>query len=159
MPLDRDQEIHLAAAQGFVRLGMYLDADAALDDIDPFCRHLPEVLAVRVQIYEKLERWELIEAVARRLAEFDPGNPEWWASWAQATSQTESLDAARRILVSALDEGLDEAVIHFNLACCECRLGDFWAAREHLRRCFEIDPRWRLKALENPELEAVRGEE
>jgi hypothetical protein len=36
------------AAEGFLEVGMYLDADAALDDIDSYCRHLPEVLAVRV---------------------------------------------------------------------------------------------------------------
>jgi hypothetical protein len=35
---------------------MYLDADVALDDIDPYCRRLPEVLAVRVKIYQALER-------------------------------------------------------------------------------------------------------
>jgi hypothetical protein len=36
--------------QGFVSLGMFLEANAALDDIDPACRHLPEVLAVRLKI-------------------------------------------------------------------------------------------------------------
>ena len=46
MPLSPDEHIHLTAAEGFIQLGMYPDADAALDDIDPFCRHLPEVLAV-----------------------------------------------------------------------------------------------------------------
>jgi hypothetical protein len=51
--------------------------------------------SVRVQIYERLEKWELMEAVARSLVESDPRNPAWWASWAQATSQTKSLDAAR----------------------------------------------------------------
>jgi len=51
MPLSPDENIHLIAAEGFIGLGMYMDADAALDDIDPFCRPLPEVLAVRVQVY------------------------------------------------------------------------------------------------------------
>jgi hypothetical protein len=34
MPLSSDQQIHLHAAQGFIHLGMWLDADAALDAID-----------------------------------------------------------------------------------------------------------------------------
>lgn len=46
MPLSSDQHIHLAAAQGFIQLGMWLDADAALDDIDPYGQDAPEVLSV-----------------------------------------------------------------------------------------------------------------
>ena len=46
MSLSPDEQIHLTAAEGFIGLGMYLDADAALDDIDPLCRHLLEVLAI-----------------------------------------------------------------------------------------------------------------
>jgi hypothetical protein len=57
-------------AEGFLELGMYLDADAALDDIDPMCRHLPEVLAVRVTVYHALERWELMEVVVKSISAF-----------------------------------------------------------------------------------------
>jgi hypothetical protein len=37
---------------------MYLDANAALDDIDPLCRHFQEVLAVRVKLYQALAQWD-----------------------------------------------------------------------------------------------------
>jgi len=67
MPLEPDQQLALTVAQGYVGLGMYLDADAALDDIDPPCRHLPEVFAARVEIYRALEKWELMQAVAKTL--------------------------------------------------------------------------------------------
>ena len=67
MPLEPDQQLALTVAQGYVGLGMYLDADAALDDIDPRCRHLPEVFAARVEIYRALEKWELMQAVAKTL--------------------------------------------------------------------------------------------
>jgi hypothetical protein len=30
---------------------MHLEADEELDPMDPYCRHLPEVLAVRVKVY------------------------------------------------------------------------------------------------------------
>ena len=61
MPLEPEEQQHVTAAQGYVELGMYLDADAELDRIDPDVRHLPEVLAVRVQIYDALEKWELMQ--------------------------------------------------------------------------------------------------
>jgi len=68
--------------------------------------------------------------------------------------EPQDLASPRRILVTALDDGLD-----FNLACCECRLGDIAGAKEHLKKCFEIDPGWKSKALETPELEAVWEQE
>ena len=56
MPGSPNQQLHLTVAQGFVEMGMFLEANDALDDIDPMCRHLPEVLVVRVQIYEAAEK-------------------------------------------------------------------------------------------------------
>jgi hypothetical protein len=35
---------------------MYLEADAQLDKIDPVCRAVPEVLAVRLAIYAGLQK-------------------------------------------------------------------------------------------------------
>jgi len=84
MPLAPDQQFALTVAEDFVELGMCLDADAALEDIDPMCRHLLEVLAVRLSIYRALEKWELMRVVARKL-EYEPENPQWWLSSATAS--------------------------------------------------------------------------
>jgi len=50
-------------AHGYVEMEMFLEANDALDDIDPMCSHLPEVLAVRVSVYQALQRWALMEVV------------------------------------------------------------------------------------------------
>jgi hypothetical protein len=73
MPLEEHELKHVTAAQGFVELGMFADADAELDRVDPFCRHLPEVLEVRAKIYSALKKWELLTVVAKRLWDF--GSP------------------------------------------------------------------------------------
>jgi len=57
----------LTAPHGYVKLGMFLDANAELDEVDADVRHLPEVLGVRIEIYRALKKWELMEAVARKL--------------------------------------------------------------------------------------------
>lgn len=49
---------HLRAAEGYVELGMFLDANAELDEIAPDLRAAPEVLAVRLGIYSGLKKWE-----------------------------------------------------------------------------------------------------
>ena len=72
VPLEPPDQKHWEAASGYVQLGMYLEADAELDEIDPFCRAVPEVLAVRLEIYAGLQKWELMQAVAKKLAGHDP---------------------------------------------------------------------------------------
>ena len=60
------------------------DADAELEKIDREVRHVPEVLEVRLEIYQGLEKWELMRVVAKNLAGYDPDNAQWWISWAAA---------------------------------------------------------------------------
>ena len=64
MPLVDDVLKHLTAAQGYVEMGMFMDANAELEEIDAEVRHEPEVLEVRVQIYRALDKCELMQTVA-----------------------------------------------------------------------------------------------
>ncbi len=56
MPLEPPDQQYCQAAVGYVELGMFVEADSELDKIDPFCRALPEVLAVRLAIYRGLKK-------------------------------------------------------------------------------------------------------
>lgn len=152
MPLEPEEQSHLTAAEGYVELGMFLDANAELDEIDPFCRHLPEVLAVRLEIYRALKKWDLMEAVAKKLAEFNLKEPQWSLSWAYATRRASSLEAAKDILLEALSRHPEVAAIRYNLACYECQLGDLTAAKKYLDTTFSLDPKLRLMALEDEDL-------
>lgn len=50
MQLSSQDFQHLTVAEGYAELGMFLDANAELEEIDAEVRHVPEVLEVRVQI-------------------------------------------------------------------------------------------------------------
>ena len=52
MPLADEELHHFTAAQGYAELGMWLDANAELEELDPFVRPMPEVLAVLTVIIE-----------------------------------------------------------------------------------------------------------
>jgi tetratricopeptide (TPR) repeat protein len=155
VPLEVLDEQHRQAAVGYVELGMYLEADAELDKIDPFCRAAPEVLAVRLGVYAGLEKWELMQVVAEKLANYDPAEAEWRISFAYATRRTESIEKAREILVSALGAHPEEPTIHYNLACYECQLGNLSAAKEHLMKAPKTDGKFKLMALDDPDLEPL----
>ena len=56
MPLEGPDQVHLRAAHGYIELAMFEEANSALEEIDPFCRHLPEVLLARLAIYHGLKK-------------------------------------------------------------------------------------------------------
>ena len=150
-----DFERHVRAAQGYVELGMFLEADAELEEIDDELRQMPAALAVRATIYYTLKKWELLLVVARQLAIEQPENPQWCRSWAEATRQTVSVDAARNILLEAVERHPKDGATQYNLACYECLLGEMETAKARLDHAFELDSSLRLAALTDPDLERL----
>ena len=52
------------AAEGYLELGLPVDANDELESITPGARHLPEVLGVRAQICVKAKKWFPVSADA-----------------------------------------------------------------------------------------------
>ena len=155
MPLEAPDHQYWRAAVGYVELGMFVEADSELDKIDPFCRSLPEVLAVRLAIYRGLKKWELMQQIAKRLKEFEPDNVQWTISLAYATRRAYSIDVAMEILLNAVAKFPKEAAIRYNLACYHCQRGEIENANRYLKQAFEIDPNWRKAALEDEDLKPL----
>jgi tetratricopeptide (TPR) repeat protein len=152
VPLEPPDQQHWQAAAGYVELGMFLEADTELDKIDPFNRAAPEVLAIRLAIYHGLKKWELMQEIAKRLAEFEPDDIQWTISLAYATRRADSIQAAKAILLNAEPKFPNEAIIKYNLACYCCQLGEIQNAKNYLKKAFEIDLNWRMAALEDEDL-------
>ena len=134
---------------------MHLDANEELEKIDPFCRRLPEVLAVRLAVYQAAKSWELAQVVAKQLAVDDRENPEWPISLAYATRRVMSIEAAKMILLAAAAKHPEEPIIHYNLGCYENQVGNLSAAKAHLKRAFELQSKCREMALDDPDLEPL----
>lgn len=47
MPLEKADQQQLRSAHGYVELGMFKEANAELEEIDPLCRTVAEVLVTR----------------------------------------------------------------------------------------------------------------
>jgi lipopolysaccharide biosynthesis regulator YciM len=122
MPLEPPDHQHWRAAVGYVELGMFQEANDQLENVDPFNRVAPEVLAVRLAIYQGLKKWELMQQIANRLAEFQPDDIPWTISLAYATRRADSIQAAKEILLNAEPKFPKEAIIKYNLACYFCQM-------------------------------------
>jgi Tfp pilus assembly protein PilF len=44
---------------------------------------------------------------------------------------------------------------HFNLGCYACQLGDIDQAKERVRRSIELDAKFKMLALDDPDLEPL----
>ena len=143
------------AAAGYVELGMFFEANMELDKIDPFNRAAPEVLAMRIEIYRGLEKWQLMQELARRLADFQPDDIQWTISLAYATRRADSIQAAKEILLNAEPKFPKAAAIKYNLGCYFCQTGDLKTAKNYLKKAFEIDLNLRMAALEDEDLKPL----
>jgi hypothetical protein len=117
MSLEAPDHQYWQAAVGYVELGMFQEANDQLENIDPFNRAAPEVLAIRLAIYYGLKKWELMQEIAKRLAEFQPDDIQWTISLAYATRRADSIQAAEEILLNAEPKFPKEGIIKYNLAC------------------------------------------
>jgi Flp pilus assembly protein TadD len=148
-------ERHLAAASGFLELGLPLDADAELDEIDAGLRTDWRVLALRVNIYGEIGSWDLMREAARQLTAILPARPEWSVGLAYATRRAESIEAAECVLLAAKARFPEDVAIRYNLACYTTQMGKLPAARKHLKEAIRLNPAHRAMALEDLDLEPL----
>lgn len=69
--------------------------------------------------------------------------------------RVESIDAAHVVLKRAEARHPNDATIQFNLACYEAQLGNLGQAKVNLERATRIDPKFRLTAMEDTDLEPI----
>lgn len=74
----------LQAAQGFAALGLPQDAWDELENIKTKHRAHPSVLKVRLEVARALGKWEMVETLARTLAQLEPDDPLHAVNLAQA---------------------------------------------------------------------------
>src|SRR4030095_10620739 len=157
MPRVKPDQQNLRSACDYIELGMFDEAQVELEKIDPFCRHLPESLSARIPHDRTLKRWDLMAIVAKKLTEWVPEVPRNFIDWAYATRRTESIHLAHAILTRAASLHPTDPTIQFNLACYEAQMGNLDRATTHLKRATEIDAKFRLMALKQPNLEPLRS--
>jgi len=147
---------HLQYASGFIELGMLRDAAQELRAISRSDRNAPAVLTVRIDLHMHAKQWKSVMTVSRALTRVQPNNDKGWISWAFALRELDRIEDAKEILLKAMPlHGKTCDLLHYNLACYECLLGNLTEAKRRLVTATRKDKHWKTEALEDPDLKAL----
>lgn len=146
----------LRYAEGYLALGMKTQAAEALAEIVEAEAGCLPVLAMRAAVYHELADWKRAAEAATRLCERAPDDAGHWIQRAYAVRRARSIEAAREILLEAMERHPKESTIRFNLACYEAQLGRLEAARAHLHEACRLNPGCAEMARTDPDLAPLR---
>jgi len=84
-----------------------------------------------------------------------PASGDFFLKTASALMELNDHEKAKELLLAGPSSLTKKAVYWYDLARCQCRLGEVNQAKSSLRDCFERDKCFRAQALDDPDLEPV----
>ncbi len=146
-------------AHGYIELGLVAAAAEELDNVVPDDRQTVPVLLARIELHLADGNWAALVTAARLAARADPAQERAWIGWAFGQRRLTALPDARAVLIEGeTHHGATSALLHYNLACYDCQLGDLPGARARLQRAFQLAREFRVLALADPDLLSLRAE-
>lgn len=158
MPLPNSADnFRLKAAEGWLELGDWNEANNELDTITPTLRGDLEILRVRLKIYEAAGKWDLAVEVARDICVLNPETASNWMSWAGALHRLQRTEDALNVLLSIIDRFPGDYLIPLQLARYACKLGKQKEALNWLEKAIDCNSSAAVKlmALEDQEFEVL----
>ena len=162
-PLQPPDSIHLQAAEGWIGLGNYAEANDELENITAENRAHPDVLQLRWRIYADARKWEACLHIATALTKMTPERRFGWLHRAHTLDKLGRTQEAKDLLLSVADSFEANSTIPYHLARYCARLGQIEQAKEWLGKALlaadglEAAERLRKMAQEDPDLEPLRG--
>ncbi len=150
--------VHLSHASGYLALGMLNEATEELALIAVGDQGLPSVLAARIGLHTAKKEWGTVIGIGEQLATRCPKLEAGWISWAYALRELNRVEEAKAVLLEAEPIHGKSGILHYNLACYYCLLGDAAEGIERLRRACGMDKHWKEAALDDPDLKAIWGD-
>jgi predicted Zn-dependent protease len=157
MKLELKDQRQLEAAEGWLELGDWLEANEELERITPQMRAHPYVLRVRWGVYAKAKKWEMAAEIARAISTMLPDNSWGWIQWAYSLHALKRTKEAWGVLIPVVDRFSDEYLMRYNLACYCCQLGNLKEALQCLGKAIDLAGKKdiRVMALDDPDLEPL----
>ena len=142
----------LLAADGYLFLGLPLEALKEMESIDDSAQHASPVLRARVRVLLHLKCWDQANALSEAGNSLYPEENEFTVQRAFALHQLKKGNDAVQVLLSAPEWIRRTGILHYNLACYEAQLGDLTTARQCIQTAIEINSSFKKNARTDPDL-------
>jgi len=148
---------HLEAAEGWLGLGNWREANEDLEKIAPEHRTHPFVLELRYKIYEAAGNWAMALDAAKGLREILPDDQWGHFYTAYALHELKRTQEAYDVLKAVVEKFPNHQFMRFNLACYSCRLGEFEEAMQWLKKAIRVQGETDIRqlALDDRDLEPL----
>ncbi len=156
--LPQADAFHLRAAEGWLELGLPVDAFAEIKEIPESRRQHPAVLTVLWRLHSHSQHWRKCVEIADELVQVEPKDPSGWIHRSYALHELKRTKEAADLLEPALVRFPNEELIPYNLACYACQLGKLNEAKALLVLAFRRGNAKEIKqrALEDSDLAPLR---
>jgi tetratricopeptide (TPR) repeat protein len=143
----------LEYVKGYLALGMLAHAVQELGEIELKDRFIPKVVEARMDLLCEAKQWNHLVSLAKDYAHLRPCQEKGRIMWAYALRELNRVREARAVLleVDAII-GKSSALLHYNLGCYHCLLGEIDLAKLRLAKAFRMDEDLRFTAMNDVDL-------
>ena len=146
----------LSYASGYTGLELFKEAAGELKTIKGEDRLTADFLAVQSDLLMATKQWKQLVKVSEEFVLRKCSEPTAWINWAYALRELEQVSEAKEILLQAetIHPNLD--ILHYNMACYHCLLGEMKEAKQRLSKACQLDKNWKEAAASDPDLRRLR---
>lgn len=148
----------LESTRGYIALGMLDEAWKTLDSIPEDQRDHPDFLEQRIVIMLNRENLESALELCKEMMRRFPEKHAGFIQGAYCLHEMGQTKGAQECLQSGPSTMREEPLYFYNLGCYDFSLGKQDAAVAWLKRSFEMNPRLRMQALEDPDLKDIHDQ-
>ena len=144
--------------EGYTELGMLEHALRALQRRGSLVHGNGKACYLLGEALRELNRYEEALLPLERSADLLPDDIHVLVALGWCYKRTHRLAQAIDALERAVRSNPAEPLLHYNLACYRCQLGDRSGALARLVTAFRLEPQWKAAALADPDLTPLRDE-
>ena len=139
MTFDLNDQRHLTAAEGWIELGLPLEAAAELAQITPQQQGHPDVLELRWHISAQEKQWVTCVELATVITQLAPERVDGWIHRSFALHELRRTQEAFTQLLPVVGRFPSVWTIPYNLACYAAQLRQFEEAKKWLELAVAMD--------------------
>jgi len=155
--LAHPNNLHLSAADGWLGLGNWHEANVELDQIDTALAGHPKVLELRYKVCAASKQWDRAVEVGNTARKLMPEEPWGHFYAAYALHELKRTQEAYDIIKPVIGKFPAERIMCYNLACYACQLGKLEEAMEWFQKTILIPGKENIRdmALSDKDLEPL----